>query len=82
MGTGAGLSAFRAFVRFVFVWICRFSLPLCVGGGGGGGTVYDCGTPWTFLLPFILISTKHSETGSLNPYVKQTNSTMINFQIN
>ena len=26
----ANLSAFRTFVRFVFVWICRFSLPLGV----------------------------------------------------
>ena len=39
----AGLSAFRAFVRFVLVWICRFPPPLGVllgggaGGGGGGG---------------------------------------------
>ena len=27
---GAGLGAFRAFVRFVLVWICRFPLPLGV----------------------------------------------------
>ena len=27
------LSAFRTFVRFVFVWICRFSLPLGVWEG-------------------------------------------------
>ena len=26
----ANLSAFRMFVRFVLVWICRFSLPLGV----------------------------------------------------
>ena len=26
----ANLSAFRAFVRFVLVWVCRFPLPLCV----------------------------------------------------
>ena len=29
----ANLSAFRTFVRFVFVWICRFSLPLGVWEG-------------------------------------------------
>ena len=29
----ADLSAFRAFVRFVLVWICRFSLPLGVWEG-------------------------------------------------
>ena len=36
----ANLSAFRTFVRFVLVWICRFSLPpggLGGWGGGGGG---------------------------------------------
>ena len=51
----ANLSAFRMFVRFVLVWICRSPLPLVGGGGGGGwgGAVCDCGTPWTFLLPFF-----------------------------
>ena len=29
----ANLSAFRTFVRFVLVWICRFPLPLGVWGG-------------------------------------------------
>ena len=27
---GANLSAFRTFVRFLLVWICRFPLPLGV----------------------------------------------------
>ena len=30
---GAGLGAFRAFVRFVLVWICRFPPPLGVWEG-------------------------------------------------
>ena len=30
---GANRSAFRTFVRFVLVWICRFSLPLSVWEG-------------------------------------------------
>ena len=30
---GAGLGAFRAFVRFVLVWICRFPLSLGVWEG-------------------------------------------------
>ena len=47
----ANLSAFRTFVRFVLVWICRFSLPL---GGLGRAAVSDCGTPWTFSLSFFL----------------------------
>ena len=29
----ANLCAFRTFVRFVLVWICRFSLPLDVWEG-------------------------------------------------
>ena len=29
----AYLSAFRTFVRFVLVWICRFPFPLCVWEG-------------------------------------------------
>ena len=29
----ANLSAFRTFVRFVLVWICRFPLPLGVSEG-------------------------------------------------
>ena len=32
-GRGANLGAFRAFVRFVLVWICRFPLPLGVWEG-------------------------------------------------
>ena len=48
----ANFSAFRASVRFVlvFVWICRFPLPLSVWGRAA---VCDCGIPWTFLLPFL-----------------------------
>ena len=48
---GANLSAFRAFVRFVFFWICRFPLSLGIWEGGGGGeaaAVCDCGTPGLF----------------------------------
>ena len=32
-GERANLSAFRTFVRFVLVWICRFPLPLGVWEG-------------------------------------------------
>ena len=32
-GGEAGLGAFRAFVRFVLVWVCRFPLPLGVWEG-------------------------------------------------
>ena len=44
----ANLSAFRTFVRFVLVWFRLFPLSL-----EGRVTVCDCGTPWTFLLPFL-----------------------------
>ena len=33
LGKRANLSAFRTFVRFVLVWICRFPLPLGVWEG-------------------------------------------------
>ena len=38
----ANLGVFRAFVRFVFVWFCRFPLPL---GVWEGASVCDCSTP-------------------------------------
>ena len=44
----ANLSAFRTFVRLVLFLFCRFPLPLFVWDA-----VCDCGTPWTFLLPFF-----------------------------
>ena len=64
------LSAFRTFVRFVLVWICRFPLPLGVWEGlrfvivahpGLFSYLFcDCGTSWTFLLPsyrfFLILS--------------------------
>ena len=48
----ANLSAFRTFVRSVLVQICRFPLPL---GVWKRAAVCDCGTSWTFLIPFLLI---------------------------
>ena len=59
------LSAFRTFVRFVLVRIYRFPLPLGVWEGlrfvivvlpGIFSYLFcNCGTPWTFLLPFLCI---------------------------
>ena len=46
----ANPSAFRTFVRFVLV------IDLSVSSsswGLGMAAVCDCGTPWTFLLPFL-----------------------------
>ena len=48
----ANLCAFRAFVRFMLVWFCRFPLPL---GLWEGLRFCDCGIPWTYLLPFFHI---------------------------
>ena len=48
----ASLGAFRTFVRFALVWfgfVCFLFLLV-----SGKGLVCDCGTPWTFLLPFFL----------------------------
>ena len=47
----ANLCAFRTFVRFVFVWFCLFSLPLCVWEWVL--FVIVC-TPLTFHLLFFL----------------------------
>ena len=50
----ANLSAFRTFVRFALVWFCLFPLPFwCLVWAA----VCDCGTPWTFLLPFCTLLT-------------------------
>ena len=49
---GANLSAFRTFDRFVLVWICQIPLSPDVREGLW---FCDCGTPWTFLLPFLTI---------------------------
>ena len=59
----ANLSAFCTFVRFVLVWFCLFPLPLGVWEGlrfviaalpGLFPYLFcNCGTPWTFLLPFF-----------------------------
>ena len=64
----ANFSAFRTFVRFVLVWICRFPLPLGVWEGlrfvimalpGLFSYLFcDCGAFWTFLLPFFLVGTR------------------------
>ena len=46
----ANLSAFHTFVRFALVWICRLTYSSwCLGRAA----VCNCGTPWTFLLPFF-----------------------------
>ena len=46
----AGLGAFRAFVRFVLVWI--FSSSCCLGAGAGAAVCDNC-TPWASLLPYF-----------------------------
>ena len=59
----ANLNAFRMFVRFALVWFCLFSLPLGVWEvlrhslDFSFTFVCDCGTLWTFLLPFFLYIT-------------------------
>ena len=46
----ANLSAFRTFIRFVL-----FRLSISSSSWGlGRAAVFDCGTPWTFLVPFLL----------------------------
>ena len=45
----ANLSAFRTFVRF---YACLDLSVSSSSWGLGRAAVCDCGTPWTFLLPF------------------------------
>ena len=60
------LSAFRTFVRFVLVWMSVSSSSW----GLGRAAVCDCGTPWTFLLPYfgrrVFDSTKHRAHDLIN----------------
>ena len=60
----ANLSAFRTFVRFVLVWICRFPLPLSVWEGlrfmipGLFSYLFslcDCSTSWACSLTFTIL---------------------------
>ena len=47
----ANLSTFRTFVRFALVWFLSVSSS---SWSLGRAAACDCGTPWTFLLPFFL----------------------------
>ena len=53
------------FVRFVFrfalVWFCLFRLRLCVWAAA-----CDCGTLWTFLLPFFHINVGYKFSSKFN----------------
>ena len=51
-GGEAGVCASCACVCFVRVGFCQFSLPL----SSGLAAVCDCGTPWTFLLTFFILT--------------------------
>ena len=60
----ANLSAFRTFVRFVLVWICRYPLSSSFWWRGSAA-ICDCGTPWTFLLPLFSNAKKNEIPSSL-----------------
>ena len=47
----ANLSAFSTFVRFVCLDLLVSSSSWCLGRAA----ICDCGTPWTFLLPFSAV---------------------------
>ena len=51
----ANLSAFRTFVRFVLVWVCRFPLPL---GVWEGLRFVIVALPGLFSYPFLLFINK------------------------
>ena len=79
----AYLSAFRTFVRFVLVWILSVSSS---SWGLGRASVCDCGTPWTFLLPFFRwmspLSKKREITKRYDTFVANQNTQkIVNFEL-
>ena len=67
-----------SFVRFVLVWICRFSSSSwCLGRGRRGAAVCDCGAPWTFLLPFFSEQFTSVLMSSWKPGTKKQYNTFI-----
>ena len=59
----ANLSAFRTFVRFVLVWICRFPLPLCVWEG----------------LRFVIVALPLSFFFSISMKTRKSDSNLFSF---
>ena len=55
----ANLSVFRTFVWFLFVWICRFPLPLGVWEGLRFVIVALPGLSLTFFMYFLFPKAKH-----------------------
>ena len=53
----ANLSAFRTFLRFVLVWICRFPLPLGVWMACGLSLWHSLDFSFTFFANLSLAST-------------------------
>ena len=60
----ANLSAFRTFVRFVLVWICRFPLPL---GVWEGLPFVIVALPGLFSFPFFLFASGHPKLQEFAP---------------
>ena len=72
----AKLTAFRSFVRFVLVWICRFPLPL---GVWEGLRFVIVALPGLFLLSFICVFNYIFEP---NLAITTTNIATPNWKIN
>ena len=80
----ANLSAFRTFVRFVLVWICRFPLPLGVWEGLRFVIVALPGLfPYLFFLKRYIPAFRKEERNFSEDnafiYAEQPGSQMINF---
>ena len=69
----ADLSAFRTFVRFALVWFLSVSsFSWCLGRVA----VCDCGTHWTFLLPFSSKFEQRSQTPIIQNW-KHTRTVLV-----
>ena len=56
------------FVRLFSLCLFRF-VGSSSSGGLGRAAVCDCGTPWTFLLPFLILNVmvRHYEVKKMSP---------------
>ena len=59
------------FFMHLFVYVARFNFcPFSFPWSQGLAAVYDCGTPWTILLTFLLGQRKAEHNSKLTIFIK------------